>query len=376
MTEANRIPFLDLGGINARFQSEIESAIAEVLASNRYLLGDSNARFAQEFAAWTGASFCVPLANGLDALRLTLKAWMTLGRVVPGDEVIVPANSFIASALAVSDSNLTLRFADVDAETLCVSRDSVSECITDRTRVVMPVHLYGRVSDMVSLRSLCSDAGLLMLEDAAQAHGARLDGASAGTFGDAGAFSFYPSKNLGALGDAGCVITNDAELAERVRMIGNYGSLRKYEHEELGVNSRMDEIQAAILRLKLGHLDADNELRRRIARIYRTQIAHPEVILPSDPADSASHVWHLYVVRVRERNSLAAHLRAQGIETMVHYPTAIHRQQPYRAAFASTHLPFAERLQDEVLSLPMSPVMTESQAQRVAYAVNSWPRRS
>lgn len=367
------VPFLDLGGINARFRAEFVAAIGGVLESNRYLLGSANAQFADDFSKWIGTRHCVPLANGLDALRLTLKAWLSLGRLKAGDEVIVPANSFIASALAVSDSGLELRFADVDASTFCISAQTVEPCLTERTRVVMPVHLYGRLSDTAPLRALCERHDLLLLEDAAQSHGARVGGTAAGALGDAAGFSFYPSKNLGALGDAGCVTTNDEVLADRVRMLGNYGSLRKYEHDHLGVNSRMDEIQAAVLRVKLGSIDADNERRRQIARFYTEYIAHPDVTTPTHPEEASSHVWHLYVLRARKRTALAQHLNDDGIETMIHYPTAIHLQPPYRASFGSMPLPVSTQLQDEVLSLPMSPIMSDAQVERVVAVVNAWP---
>lgn len=369
------VPFLDLGKVNARWGAGMAAAMDEVVRSHRYLMGDANHRFASEYAQYTGTEHCVPLANGLDALRLTLKAWITLGRLAPGDEVIVPANSFIASALAVSDSGLTLRFADVDEVSFGLTEATVRSRLTARTRAVMPVHLYGRVSPhTIALQALCAEHGMLLIEDAAQAHGARLGGRAAGSFGDAAGFSFYPSKNLGALGDAGCMVTRDPVLADRVRMLGNYGSVRKYEHEHLGVNSRMDELQAAVLRLKLRTLDADNARRRQIADAYDTQITHPLVTRPALPPDPASHVWHLYVIQVDDRAGLAEHLRQQGIETMIHYPAAIHRQAPYRAAFAGDRHPVAERLQDRVLSLPISPVMSDDQTQRVAGAINAWRR--
>ncbi|MFO1325297.1 MAG: DegT/DnrJ/EryC1/StrS family aminotransferase [Burkholderiales bacterium] len=367
------VPFLDLKAVNARFDAEMANAVGAVLASGWYLLGEQNRRFAAEFARFCGSAHCVPLANGLDALRLTLRAWMSFGRLQPGDEVIVPANSFVASALAVTDSNLALRFADVDAGTFCVTRDTIAASLTGRTRVVMPVHLFGQVDDIAAVRALCEDANVLVLEDAAQAHGARFAGRHSGTFGDAGAFSFYPSKNLGALGDAGCMVTDDGELAERVRMLGNYGSTRKYEHEHCGINSRMDELQAAVLRIKLTRLDADNARRREIARRYNQRIAHPQVRTPRPPSEDSAHAWHLYVVRVPRRASFIDHLNEHGIETMIHYPHAIHRQPAYRAAFSSVRMPVAEALQDEVLSLPMSPVMTDEQVDRVVAAVNAWP---
>lgn len=366
------VPFLDLRGVNARFSAEMEAAMRALLESGRYLMGDENRRFADEYASWTGAMHCVPLANGLDALRLALRGWTTLGRLAPGDEVVVPANSFIASALAVSEAHLEVQLADVDADTFCVTSETIQAAMTRKTRAIMPVHLYGHLSDPGSIRSLCAGAGLIMLEDAAQAHGASVGGRRAGTFGDAGAFSFYPSKNLGALGDAGCLVTDDPELAARVRMLGNYGAPRKYEHEFRGTNSRMDELQAAVLRIKLARLDADNARRREIAAQYLARIDHSQVRLPLAPNDAHAHVWHLFVVCVDKRASLVDHLAAHGIETLIHYPASIHHQPAYREALSKARCPVAERLERLVLSLPMSPIMTDAQVTRVVNAVNSW----
>jgi dTDP-4-amino-4,6-dideoxygalactose transaminase len=368
-----RVPFLDLKGVNDRDAQEMRAAIDRVLESGRYLQGGENQAFAAEFATWNGSSHCVPLANGLDALRLALRGWLALGRLVAGDEVVVPANSFVASALAVSESGLAPVFADVDPATFNVTLATVVSALTDRTRAVMPVHLFGQVADIVAIQDLCRLRGLLLLEDAAQAHGASIGGVRAGAFGDAGAFSFYPSKNLGALGDAGALVTDDPQLAHVVRALGNYGSTRKYHHDHLGTNSRLDEVQAAILRVKLERLDADNARRRAIAGRYSTEIAHPLVHTPALPAEAAAHVWHLYVVTTPHRSELTAHLDGQGIETLVHYPCVIHQQPAYADLFGPVRLPVAERLQREVLSLPMSPVMTDDEVGRVIAAVNAWP---
>lgn len=367
-----RVSFLDLRSVNARFASEYRQALDEVLASGRVLYGEQSMQFADEFATWNESPFCVPLANGLDALRLTLEAWLSLGRLQLGDEVIVPANSFVASALAVSESGLELVLADVDPETSCLSAATVAAALTPRTRVVMPVHLYGQVCSMDAIRALCAQNGILILEDAAQAHGASDRGIRAGNFGEAGAFSFYPSKNLGALGDAGCMVTRDRALADRVRSLGSYGSSEKYRHDYRGSNSRIDELQAAFLRIKLRALDRDNNVRRAIASRYTTAIEHPMIMLPHRPTDPAAHVWHLFVVRTAYRENLIAHLADHEIETMIHYPCAIHRQLAYRDAFDRVILPAAERLQDEVLSLPMSPVMTDDEVSHVISTINEW----
>ena len=370
-----RIPFLDLAGINARFAQEFIDVQSRVVRSGWFLHGDETRAFEHEFAAWTGAQYCIGVANGYDALRLTLRAWISLGRLQSGDEVVVPANSFVASALAVTDAGLGIRFADVEADTHNVSVASVAAAITPRTRVVMPVHLYGQLADIRHIRALCAEQHLLLLEDAAQAHGARLGPSGSGTFGDAGAFSFYPAKNLGALGDAGCVITGDQALADRVRMLGNYGSAFKYEHAHRGVNSRIDELQAAFLRIKLKHLDRDNARRREIALRYCAELSHPLIRTPVPPTEPSAHVWHLFVITTPHRASLIHHLDSCGIGTMIHYPRAIHRQPAYAELAAQIDpLPVAERLQDEVLSLPLSPILKDDEMGRVVAAVNSWPR--
>jgi dTDP-4-amino-4,6-dideoxygalactose transaminase len=375
-----RVPFLDVAGINSRFKHEFADAQARVLESGWFLRGAETRAFEAEFAAWTRARHCVLVANGYDALRLILRAWVSLRQLEPGDEVIVPANSFIASALAVTDAGLQIRLADVEPETFNVSATSVGAAMTSRTRAVMPVHLYGQLADIQPIRAFCAQNGLLLLEDAAQAHGARLEASSAGTFGDAGAFSFYPVKNLGALGDSGCVVTADAALAASVRTLGDYGSVAKYVHELRGVNSRTDELQAAFLRIKLRRVDRDNDRRREVARRYVAEISHPLVAVPRAPVESSAHVWHLFVVRTPQRASLLQHLEGRGIGTMIHYPKAIHRQQAYRElSTQAPSLPVAEKLQHEVLSLPISPVMTDDHVDAVISAVNDWqpgPRQS
>lgn len=374
-----RVPFLDVAGINSRFRHEFAEAQARVLESGWFLRGAETRAFEAEFAELSNASHCVLVANGYDALRLTLRAWISLRRLEIGDEVIVPANSFIASALAVTDAGLRVRLADVEAATFNLSAASAAAAMTSRTRAVMPVHLYGRLADVEAIRTHCARYKLLLLEDAAQAHGARLGASGAGMFGDAGAFSFYPAKNLGALGDSGCLVTNDPALAEHVSMLGNYGSTAKYEHEMRGVNSRTDELQAAFLRIKLQRLGRDNDRRRDIAHRYCAAMSHPLIVLPRAPSQESTHVWHLFVVTTPHRASLAEHLETCGIETMIHYPKAIHRQPAYCELFADLPpLPVAERLQHEVLSLPISPVMTDGQVEAVVAAVNSWPgpRRS
>jgi dTDP-4-amino-4,6-dideoxygalactose transaminase len=298
-----------------------------------------------------------------------LRAWITLGRLVPGDEVIVPANTFIASALAVTDAGLTLRLCDVDPRTYNMTLETLQAAMTSATRVVMPVHLYGQLADIERIRAFCADAGALLLEDAAQAHGARLAGRLAGAFGDAGAFSFYPSKNLGALGDAGAVVTDDAALAARVRALASYGATERYRHDFRGVNSRMDEIQAAVLRVKLPFLDADNDARRRVALSYVPAATPRGIRWPAPPADAGAHVWHALVIRTDDRDVLMARLLAAGIETSIHYPRAINAHGAYRGLPASPPVPVAETLAREVVSLPIHPVLDEASVSAIRAAV-------
>jgi len=368
-----RVPFLDVQRINSRFQREFDDALSRVSRSGRYLFGMETEAFEREFAAWNGSTHCISVANGLDALRLTLRAWISLDRLAPGDEVVVPANSFIASALAVTESDLRVRFADISANTFNVTVDTVSKVLGQHTRAIMLVHLYGQCADVGRIRALCVERGLLLLEDAAQAHGARVGSRNAGTFGDAAGFSFYPAKNLGAMGDAGCVTTDDASLAERVRLLGNYGATRKYIHDFRGSNSRIDELQAACLRVKLRYLDSDNAHRRKIAGRYCSEIAHPLVMTPTLPSDPDSHVWHLFVVKTPHRSSLVQHLEAHGIETLIHYPSVIHQQLAYLGCVDGASAPVAEHLQHQVLSLPISPVLESDQVDHVIDAVNRWP---
>ncbi|HSQ79570.1 MAG TPA: DegT/DnrJ/EryC1/StrS family aminotransferase [Casimicrobiaceae bacterium] len=367
-----RIPFIDLRAINARHQSEFELAFRRIAQSGRYILGRETEQFEQSFSAWNGSRHCISVANGLDALRLVLRAYISLGRIAPGDEAIVPANSFIASALAVTDAGLRVRFADVAAGTFNLGVQTLARAVTPRTRVVVPVHLYGQLAQIEEIQSFCAERNMLVVEDAAQAHGARNDLRSAGSFGNAGGFSFYPSKNLGGLGDAGCVVTDDAELRDRVRALRNYGGLGKYEHEYIGTNSRMSEMNAAVLTIKLAHLDSDNRRRREIARAYRSGIVNPGITLPSEPVNPDRHVWHLFVVRTIDRTSLSAHLESRNVETLIHYPRSIHEQPPYAGEADIAGLPEASQVQHEVLSLPMSPVMTDIDVQYVIDAVNAW----
>ncbi|GAA1951999.1 DegT/DnrJ/EryC1/StrS family aminotransferase [Microbacterium deminutum] len=353
------IAFYDLQAVNERHRAEIDLAIAAVLDSGQLILGPQTSAFESDFAQFCGTRNAIGVGSGLDALSLIIRA-MGIG---PGDEVIVPANTFIATVLAVSANGSAPVLADPDPETMLLDAATVESLITARTRAIIAVHLYGRLCDMAALSEVAERHGLRLIEDAAQAHGAARDGRRAGAFGDAAGFSFYPTKNLGCLGDGGAVTTDDDALAERIRMLRNYGSAAKNVHELRGVNSRLDELQAAVLGVKLRHLDDDNLRRREIAARYRELLAGSGLITPT--TSEPDHVFHLFVVRTSERDRVQAALREAGIGSAIHYPTPPHRQSAYRA-LARTPLPVADRLADEVLSIPMHPALSDSQVVRVA----------
>jgi dTDP-4-amino-4,6-dideoxygalactose transaminase len=363
------IRFLDLHSINARQQGAILAAITRVLDSGQYLQGNELAQFEIAFGRYCGASHCVGVGSGLDALSLTLQAWIQLGLVQPGDEVIVPGNTFIATILAITHSALRPVLVDPDPATHNLGVEGISGAISGRTRVILPVHLYGRMADMDAIMTLSRKHDLLVLEDAAQAHGAKINGRMAGNWGHAAAFSFYPAKNLGSLGDAGAVTTSDASLADMVRLLGNYGAREKYKSSVSGCNSRMDEIQAAVLREKLQSLDDETAHRRKIARIYGESITLPGLKLPEQ---IASHAWHLYVVQCRDRDRLRADLDSAGIETMIHYPVPPHLQEVYADSdLANTGLAVTEQLSNEVMSLPIGSHLDDGDVHRVCRVLNS-----
>jgi dTDP-4-amino-4,6-dideoxygalactose transaminase len=370
------ITFLDLKALNARYREELISAAERVIDSGWYILGAELDAFEAEFARYCGVERCIGVGNGLDALTLTLRAWKEMGRLRDGDEVIIPSHTYIATCLAVTGSGLQPVLVEPDPATYNLCPDKIEAAITPKTRAIIAVHLYGRLAPMPAIMALAKRHGLLVLEDAAQAHGASLEGRKAGNWGDAAGFSFYPGKNLGALGDAGAVTTNDGALAEVVRALGNYGSERKYENTYQGVNSRLDEIQAALLRVKLGHLDEEIARRREIARAYAARIEHPAIgsPIPRDATRASldSHVFHLYVIRTGWRDALQAHLSASGVQTLIHYPIPIHKQRAY-AGWNTRELSLTEALAAEVLSLPISPVMSDSEVDAVIEACNSFP---
>jgi dTDP-4-amino-4,6-dideoxygalactose transaminase len=359
------IPFLDLRAAYLELQPEIDAAVARVLASGWYVLGQEVEAFEAEFAAYVEAAQCVGVGNGLDALELALRA-MGVGE---GDEVIVPAHTFIATWLAVSRCGAVPVPVEPLEATCNIDPARIEAAITSRTKVIVPVHLYGQPADLDPILAVARRHGLRVLEDAAQAHGARYGGRRIGAHGDAAAWSFYPGKNLGALGDGGAVTTSDPEIADRLRLLRNYGSRHKYVHEVQGFNSRLDSIQAAVLRVKLPHLDEWNARRQAIASVYREALRASNLALP-EVAEGCSPVWHLFVVRHPERDALLRRLASAGMETLVHYPTPPHRQQAYCAAtLGEARYPIAERLANEVLSLPIGPHLPLEQAQRVAELV-------
>jgi dTDP-4-amino-4,6-dideoxygalactose transaminase len=364
------IPFLDLKYINNNMRAEILGACERVLDSGWYILGNEVTAFETEFAAYCGARHCIGVANGLDALTLTLRAWIQVGKLKAGDEVLVPANTYIASILAITENDLIPVLVEPDPMSFNVNVRTLASKIGKKTKVMLPVHLYGQLAPMTQILELAAEHNLLVLEDAAQAHGASISGRKAGSWGDAAGFSFYPGKNLGALGDAGAITCSDDELAYTLRTLRNYGSQVKYKNLYQGVNSRLDEIQAAILRVKLQFLEEQTELRRNIALTYRQEIQNSLISLPDTDVESA-HVWHLFVVRTTERLALQNYLAAADIQSMIHYPIPPHLQDAFRESLKCS-LPITEKIHEEVLSLPIWPGMLESQVQQVVEACNQW----
>lgn len=363
------IPFLDLRAVNEAHQPALERAFQRVMTSGWYILGNEVAAFEEEFAAYCGARYCIGVGNGLDALHLILKS-MDIG---PGDEVIVPANTYIATWLAVSYAGATPVPVEPDEQTFNLRPDLIEAAITPRTRAIMAVHLYGQPADMDAIGAVAHRHGLRVIEDAAQAHGARYKGRRTGALGCAAGFSFYPGKNLGALGDGGAVVTDDAAVAERVRILRNYGSRVKYHNEVKGFNTRLDELQAAFLREKLKTLDADNQRRGEVAARYTELLPGCAPGLPLVP-EWADPVWHLFVVRSRQRDRLQQHLAAQGVGTMIHYPVPPHLQPAYaELGIGAGRFPVTEAIHRQVLSLPMGPTLSDDEVCRVAAAVSSFP---
>jgi len=347
-----QLQFLNLQLVNAQYQQELKEACSRVIDSGWYIQGQECQQFEQEFANYCGAQHCVGVANGLDALILILRAYKELGIIQDGDEVIVPANTYIASILAITENNLVPVLVEPDINTYNIDASKIEVVITNKTKAIMVVHLYGQVCDMQPIKELADKYQLKIIEDSAQAHGAEYKGSKAGNLGDASGFSFYPGKNLGALGDAGAVTTNDGELAQVIRALGNYGSHKKYENLYQGINSRLDEMQAAMLRVKLRHLDAEIANRRQTAKYYLDNITNTEIILPQWEVEQ-SHVWHLFVIRTAHREQLQQDLLEQGVQTSIHYPIPPYKQQAY-TSWNQQNYPITEQIHQECVSLPIS----------------------
>lgn len=366
------IKFLDLKAINETYEPELSSSIMRAMHSGWYLLGEENKAFEQEWSNYLGVSHAVLCGNGLEALVLILRAYKLLKGWADGDEVVVPANTYIATILAIREAGLTPVLVEPSLNDYNIHADECKKALTQRTRAILAVHLYGCISsDIGELQKLSADNSLILIEDAAQAHGATWQGRKAGTIGNAAGFSFYPGKNLGAMGDAGCVVTDDTELANTVRTMANYGSSIKYVNELEGINSRTDEVQAAVLRVKLPRLDRDNAHRREIAQAYIRGIKNPMIVLPAWPEDEEECVWHVFPIRCPEREALQAYLREAGVQTLIHYPIAPHKQQAL-SGLEHGPLPITQRIHNEELSLPISPIMTMEEAEYVIRLLNKF----
>lgn len=363
------IPFVSLKKMHAEIRRDLDNAYNSVLDSNCFIQGQACTQFEQEFADYCGVKYCIGVGNGLDALMLILRA-MDIGI---DDEVIVPSNTYIATALAVSYVGAIPIFVEPDIDTFNINPDLIEEKITRKTKAIIAVHLQGRPADMDAINSIAKRYGIMVLEDAAQAHGAKYKGKKVGSLGDAAGFSFYPGKNLGALGDGGCVTTNNKEIADKVRALGNYGSDYKYHHIYKGVNSRLDELQAAFLSVKLKHLDQWNTERRGIAERYLNEINNPLIQLPKASDDVFEHVYHVFVIRCKARDSLEKYLNKNGIRTLKHYPIPIHLQGAYaNMKKAKGSLPIAEEISETVLSIPMYYGMTENEIDYVVKMINEF----
>lgn len=364
------IPFLNLKKINQPFETAFQQKMKQFLDGGWYILGNEVKTFEADFANYCGTKHCIGVGNGLDALVLIFKAYIQLGKIQKGDEVIIPANTYIASILAILQADLVPVLVEPRLDTYTINPDLILEKITAKTKAILPVHLYGQLCEMEVINSIAKQHNLLVIEDAAQAHGAEWNGTKAGNFGNVAGFSFYPGKNLGALGDAGAITTNDDALAEVLFSMRNYGSKVKYENEIIGVNSRLDELQAAFLNIKLGHLDAENESRRTIAKRYLSEIKNDKIELPLWD-ESNNHVFHLFVIRTDNRLALQDYLKECGVETMIHYPIPPHKQ---KALSSWNHLayPTTEKIHDEVLSIPLNSTLRDDEIKQIISILNEY----
>ena len=360
------VSFLDLGKVNNRFRTEIDARIKTVLDKGWYLQGDENQVFSENFAKFCDTRYALGVANGLDALNLLIKA----SGFGPGDEIIVPANTYIATILAISENGCTPVLVEPDIHTYNIDVNKIEEKITSKTKAIMVVHLYGQAVQMEKVWEVAKKHDLKVFEDCAQAHGAFYQNKRVGNLSDGAAFSFYPGKNLGCMGDGGAVVTNDLVLYEKVKALANYGSDYKYHHIYKGTNSRLDEIQAAVLDVKLKHLDADNQRRREISSYYRENIKNPAIILPEVYSEEA-HVWHVFAVRCDNRDKLQQYLKEKDIQTLIHYPVPPHKQDAYKEWHNQSY-PISEEIHRTILSLPMSPVLEDAEVEYVVDALNSF----
>lgn len=364
------IKFLDLKKITQQNADEFKEAVNRVIDSGWYLLGNEVSEFEKRFSEYCGVRYTVAVANGLDALRLILRAYIELEVINKGDEIIVPANTYIASVLSISDNQLVPVLVEPDLSTYNIDVSKIEDKITSKTKAIMIVHLYGQCSYDNKLRQICDKHNLKLIEDNAQAHGARYQGRFTGSLGDAAGTSFYPGKNLGAFGDAGAVTTSDYILADSIRKLANYGSKIKYVNEYIGLNSRMDEIQAAVLNVKLKYLEGDTNRRRAISKRYRMEIRNPKIILPV-AKNEESHVWHLFTVRTSNREHLQQYLESNGIQTLIHYPIPPHKQKAYKI-WNGLNFPVTEKIHKEIISLPISPVLTNEEVDDIIATINNF----
>ncbi len=364
------IKFLDLKSINQQYADEFKQVAKRVIDSGWYLLGKELKSFEQNYANFCNVKSCVGVANGLDSLRLIFKAYVELGVMQKGDEVIVPANTYIASVLAISDNGLIPVFVEPNIDTYNIDSSLIEKHISKKTKAILTVHLYGQISIDEKMIDICKKHNLKLVEDAAQSHGATWKDEISGGIGDAAGHSFYPAKNLGALGDAGAITTNNDMLANVVKALGNYGSLKKYENEYKGLNSRLDEMQAAFLNVKLKYIHNDIIKRRRIATYYLENIINPAIILPM-VLNEEGHVWHLFVIRTNKRDELQNYLQENGIQTLIHYPIPPHKQKAYKE-YNFQNLPITEKIHSEILSLPISPIQTNEDTEKIVNNINKF----
>ncbi|WP_333850831.1 DegT/DnrJ/EryC1/StrS family aminotransferase [Epilithonimonas sp.] len=365
------IKFLDLQKINLLHQTEIEAKLLEVFRSGWYLLGTQVKNFENNLSQYIGSKHAIGVANGLDALRLIFRAYIELGIMKAGDEVIVPANTYIASILALSDNGLVPVLVEPDINTYNLDISKIEEKITSKTKAIFIVHLQGRVVFSEELKEIAQKHNLKIVEDNAQSIGADWNGIKTGNLGDAAGFSFYPGKNLGALGDAGTVTTNDDELAQAIRALANYGSNEKYVNIYQGLNSRLDEIQAAVLDVKLKYIDEENNLRRKIAKRFISEVKNPKVTLPENPENDGEHVWHIFVIRTADRSALQEYLTSNGIQTLIHYPIPPHQQKAYKE-WNNLSFPITEKIHEEVLSLPISSILEKQEIDTIISILNNY----